>query len=438
MTTKKGKSELMLALEQLEREKNIKKEDILRTVTDALVSALRKYFGKTAQVLATINPDTGEMQAFLVKKVVDEVFSDDLEITIEEARKVYPEDDVQVGDEIEVPVDIAGFSRIAAQTAKQVLVQKIREIEKNMLFDEFKPREGELVTGLINRINGRDVFVDLGKAEAILPYSEQIKKEKYRLNSRLRAIIHKVDKEFKFSQIILSRASEKFLEALFEVEVPEVAEKVVEIVKIVREPGFRSKVVVRSNSPQVDPVGACVGVRGSRIRMIMNEISDERIDLIPYVEDIEMMIVKAFSPAAVSFIQVDDKTGKKATVLVPDDQLAVAIGREGHNIRLVSRLTGWDIQVQSEEQRSKESNKNAQAAVETLSKVEGISTKVAETLVKMGITDITKISTLKIEDLAALQGIGEKTAQKIINGAKKYLEDKSREVKDNGAKEKEE
>lgn len=432
MTTKKGKSDLMLALEQIEREKNIKKEDVLKTVTDALVSALRKYFGKTAQVLATIDPDTGEMQAFLVKKVVEEVFSDDLEITLENARDLYPE--AQVGDEIDVPVDIAGFSRIAAQTAKQVLAQKIRDVERIMLYEEFKPREGEIVTGLVNRINGKDVFVDLGKAEAVLPYSEQIKKERYRLNSRVRGIIHRVDKDARLSQIILSRSSEKFLETLFEIEVPEVSEKVIEIVKIVREPGFRSKVVVRSNSPQVDPVGACVGIRGSRIRMIMNEISDERIDLIPYIADIEQMIIKAFSPATVSFVQIDEKEQKKATVIVPDDQVALAIGRDGHNIRLVSRLTGWDIHLQSEGQRAEKSSKTLKDGVEILAKVEGITRKAAETLVKGGIADVARIAGLKVEDLAAFQGIGDKTAQKIINGARKYLNDNSGEVKDDDDK----
>jgi len=207
----KPKTELMLALEQLEREKNIKREDVFKTITDSLVSALRKYFGKTAQIMAAMDPETGEMLGFLVKKVVEKVYTPELEITLAEALELEPE--AKLGEEVNVPVDIQDFSRIAAQTAKQVLIQKIREIEKAKLFDEYKPREGEVVTGLVHHLAGRDIFVDLGKTEAVLPYSEQIRREHYTLNQRVRAIIHRVDKENKGLQIVLSRASGNFLKA---------------------------------------------------------------------------------------------------------------------------------------------------------------------------------------------------------------------------------
>ncbi len=417
----KNKSELLLALDQLEREKGIKQEDVFKTITDALVSALRKYFGKTAQIMAGIDPETGEMAGFLVKKVAETVVTPELEITLAEAQKHQP--DAKLGDDVHIPVPIQDFSRIAAQTAKQVLIQKVREIEKVRVYDEYKPREGEVVTGLVHHVAGRDIFVDLGKAEAILPFSEQIRREHYSVNQRVRAIIHRVDKENKGLQIVLSRASNEFLKALFEAEVPEISEKVIEIVDMARDPGFRAKVLVRSNSPKVDPVGACVGMRGSRIRVIMNELSNEKIDLIPYIEDTLTMIAKSFSPATVSSVKVLDKKSKKAQVIVADDQLAMAIGRDGQNIRLASRLTGWDLEVKSEGQRSEETKRVNDLAMQDLLKIDGISAKVAETFITMNVTDIRKLAGFTEEDLCSLEGIGEKTAQKIIAGAKKFLEE---------------
>ncbi len=424
MTTnkeQKNKSDLLLALEQLEREKNIKREDVFKTITDSLVSALRKYFGKTAQIMAGIDPETGEMAGFLVRKVTDPVVTPELEISLEEAQKHQP--DAKLGDDIHIPVPIQDFSRIAAQTAKQVLIQKIREIEKVRVYDEYKPREGEVVTGLVHHVAGRDIFVDLGKAEAILPFSEQIRREHFSVNQRVRAIIHRVDKENKGLQIVLSRASGAFLKALFEAEVPEIAEKVIEIVDVVRDPGFRAKVLVRSNSPKVDPVGACVGIRGSRIRVIMSELANEKIDLIPYIEDTLTMIAKSFSPATVSSVKILDKENKRAQIIVPDDQLAMAIGREGQNIRLASRLTGWEIEVKSEGQRTEETKHTNDMAMQDLLKIDGIGAKVAETLITMNVLDIRTVAGLTEEELCSLEGIGEKTAQKIIAGAKKFLEE---------------
>ncbi len=417
----KQKSELSLVLEQLEREKNIKREDVFKTITDSLVSALRKYFGKTAQLTATIDPDTAEMRGFLVKKVVEEVYTPDIEITLEEAQAFSP--DAKLGSDLSIPVDIKDFSRIAAQTAKQVLIQKIREIEKVKIFEEFKPREGEVVTGLVHHVAGRDIFVDLGKTEAILPFSEQIRREHYTVNQRIRAIIHRVDKENKGLQIVLSRASNAFLKSLFEAEVPEIAEKVIEIVNVAREPGFRAKVVVRSNSTKVDPVGACVGIRGSRIRVIMTELAGEKIDLIPYNEETLYFIAKAFSPATPTSVKVLDKENKRALVIVPDDQLAIAIGREGQNIRLVSRLTGWELEVKSEGQKFEESRKTTELVTNELLKVDGIGNKVAETLIAMGIDSIQKLSVLTADQLSSFQGIGPKTAQKMVDGAKQFLAD---------------
>lgn len=416
----KSKSELLLALEQLEREKGIKKEEIFKTISDSLVSALRKNYGKTAQIMAGIDPETGELAGFLVKKVVEEVFTPELEILLNDAKEYNPE--VKVGEDVYVPVDIQAYARIAAQTAKQVLMQKVREIDKMRIYEEYKPREGEIINGLVHHIAARDIFIDLGKTEAILPYSEQIHREHYSVNQRVRAIIHKVDKENKGLQIVLSRASNEFLKALFETEVPEISEKIIEIIGIARDPGFRAKILVRSNSVKVDPVGACVGMRGSRIRVIMNELSGEKIDLIPYVDDTLSLIAKSLSPAVVNSVRVIDKENKIAQVTVSDEQLAMAIGREGQNIRLATRLTGWEIHVESEGQRMEEAKKIKDNALVELTKIEGITGKIAEMLITMGITELSKLSALTESDLCALEGIGEKTAGKIMAGIKKYQE----------------
>ena len=302
-----------------------------------------------------------------------------------------------------------------------MLIQKIREIEKVTLFEEYKPREGEIVTGLVHHVAGRDIFVDLGKTEAILPYSEQIRREHYTINQRVRAIIHRVDKENKGLQIILSRASVNFLKGLFEAEVPEIAEKVVEITDVVRDPGFRSKVVVKSNSSKVDPVGACVGIRCSRIRVIMAGSPTEDRP-IPTMRN-PCTCWLSFSPATVLSVRVIDKASKRALIIVPDDQLAIAIGREGQNIKLVSRLTGWELEVKSEGQKVEEAKKTTDMAVADLLKIDGISAKVADTLVKLGMADIRKIAGFTVPDLCVVEGVGEKTAQKIISGAKKFLEE---------------
>lgn len=420
----KSKGEFMVILEQLEREKNIRRDDVFKTIKDALSSALRKNYGKTVQIETDIDPDTAEMKAFLIKKVVKDVYTPEIEISVDNAKKY--KEDAQLNEQIRIPVEVKDFARIAAQTAKQVLLQKIREIEKDKIYEEFKPREGEIVTGLVNHLMGRDIFVDIGKAEAVLPYYEQIRKEHYNVNDRIKAIIQRVEKD-KAYQIVLSRGSIEFLKALFENEVPEISDGIVELVKIVREPGIRSKIIVKSNSSKVDPVGSCVGVRGSRIKVIMGELSNEKIDLIPYTEDIVHLIARAFSPAKVVSVSID-KVNKRAIIIVPDDQLAIAIGREGVNKRLASEITGYTFEVKSEGQKSQENAQNIQNQVDELLKIEGLGQKTAETLAAMGYVDIDKIAKMKPEDLSSLQGIGEKTALKIIEGAKKVIGGKNKGI----------
>ena len=447
--------DLLLALEGLEREKNIKREDILKTIEDALVSALRKNLGKTAQISAKIDINAGDIKAFQLLNVVELVTNPEMEIDIEGAKKYLK--DPKEGDVVTIVLEIKDFSRIAAQIAKQVLIQKVRGIERENFYNEFKPREGEVITGSVRRMSDRDIIVDLGKVEAILPYCEQIHKERYTNGSRIKAIIAKVlnqndlanvgddpvlsryksaafkmDKGQRGPYIILSRANGDFLKELFKVEVPEIEEGIVEIKHVERDPGFRSKVLVSSIDSKIDPIGTCVGMRGIRIRAIMNELSGERIDLINYSDDISTVLMNAIAPAKANFVKIDSVTDKKATVIVPDDQLAIAIGKDWQNIKLASRLTGWEIDVKSESQKAKEGQEVSNAIQAVLAGVEGVGPKMAEVLQKAGFTSIEKLASVEPEHLCTVQGIGEKTAAKIIEGAKKYLANKSEEaVNDN-------
>lgn len=422
----KSRSEFMAIIEQLEKDKNIKKEEIFKTISESIVTALRKYYGKVVQIEAEVDPNTAEMKAYFVKDVVEDSPMEELEITLEDAKKYNPE--AKVGEKVKIPVDVDEFSRIASQIAKQTLLQKIRISERDKTYNEFAPRIGEIVTGLVTHINNRDILVNLGKAEAMLPFSEQIRREKYSVNDRVKAIIQRVEKN-KTPQVILSRSSVEFMKAILQNEIPEIYDGIVEVVKIVREAGVRSKIIVKSNSPKIDPVGACVGVKGSRIKAIMAELANEKIDLIPFSDDIVQVIAKAFSPAKVSSVSID-KANKMAIIVVPDEQVEIAYGRDGINKSLVERLTEYTFEIKSESDKQKESSESFKKQVKKLTEIEGITQKVAETLVKMGYNDPEKLAQMKIEDLSSLSGIGEKTAQKIIESVTKYLEKKSEEEKD--------
>lgn len=420
------KSELILALEQIEREKGIKVDEILKMIEGAVVSSLRKHVGEETRIEASIDPDTAEFKAHVVKTAVVKVENPELEIEIGKARQYRK--DAQVGEDVNLPAPAADFARIAAQTAKQVLTQKVREVERDKLYDEFKPKEGEIVSGAVHRFMDRNIIVDLGKTEAILPLREQIRRERYAVGGRVRAVIMRVDKAQRGPQVLLSRASPQFLRRLFELEVPEIGEKLVEIVEAVRDPGFRAKVVVRSNDPKVDPIGACVGIRGSRIRSIMNELSGERIDLIPYSDDIPTYLGNSLAPAKVSTVRVVDEAGHRAEVIVPDEQLSLGIGKEGQNIRLACRLTSWSLEVKSEGQRGAETKDREAQSAGALSALEGVGAKAVAALVKGGLTDIHRLAEMKTEELTALEGVGEKTAAKIIASAQAYAKDHPKET----------
>jgi N utilization substance protein A len=411
-----GKSELMTALEQIAREKNIPVEEILAMIEGAVVSSLRKHVGKNADIRATIDPETGTFSAIVAKKVVDEVVEPELEMTLEDAQKI--KKSAKVGDEVTYPAPAADFARIAAQTAKQVLTQRVREVERDKLYEEFKPKEGEIVNGSVHRFLDRNIIVDLGKTEGILPLREQIRRERYGIGANVRAVILRVDKAQRGPAVVLSRASELFLQRLMEMEIPEIADRTVEVVHIVRDPGFRSKVIVKSNDPKVDPIGACVGLRGSRIRSIMNEIAGERIDLIPHADSAEQALANALAPAKVATVRLTDVENRVAEILVAEEQLALAIGKDGQNVRLAQKLTGWTLEVKSEGQKQAERAAATGEAAKGLASLEGVGPKTVEALVKAGVTDVAKLASYTPEELKTLAGIGEKTAAKIVAAAK--------------------
>lgn len=332
-------------IDQVVKDKGVDREVLVEALESAVLSAANKKFRNTRDIEAHYNSDIGEVELFEFVVVVDEVQDSYKEIDIEEAQEIDP--DVQCGDSLGMKMDSSGFSRIAAQTAKQVIVQKVREAEREGIYNEFKDRVGELVNGIVRRYERGDLIVDLGRAEAILPRREQIPRESYRQADRVRAYISDVRMSPKGPQIILSRAHPQLVVELFKTEVPEIAEGIVEIVSCAREPGSRTKIAVVSHDPDVDPVGACVGMRGSRVQNVVSELRSEKIDIVPWSPDMARFACSALAPAEVSRVYVDNEE-EAMEVIVPDDQLSLAIGKKGQNVRLAARLLGWKIDIKSE------------------------------------------------------------------------------------------
>ena len=342
-------AEFIEALEAIEKEKGISKEILIDAVEKSLITACKKNFGTTGNVKVSIDRITGEVQVYTQKEVVEEVFDDAIEISLEDARLLDPR--YQLEDLVDVAVTTRDFGRVAAQTAKQVVVQRIREVEREIIFDEYISREKDIVTGVIQRKERKNIIVDLGKmdAEGVLPPTEQIKTEVYNFHDRLKVYILEVKQTNKGPQIVVSRTHPDLVKRLFEQEVPEIHDGIVEIKSVSREAGSRSKIAVHSNDKDVDPVGACVGERGQRVQVIVNELHGEKIDIVKWNKDPKQFITAALSPAKVVSVVVDE-IEKSAKVVVPDYQLSLAIGKEGQNARLAAKLTGWKIDIKSESQ----------------------------------------------------------------------------------------
>jgi len=332
-------------IDQVVKDKGIDRAILVEALESAVLSAANKKYRNTRDLEAHFNDEMGEVELFEFVTVVDEVQDSYKEIDLEEAREIDPE--VEVGDSLGMKMDASNFSRIAAQTAKQVIIQKVREAEREGVFNEFKDRVGELVNGIVRRYERGDLIVDLGRAEALLTHREQVPRENYRQGDRVRAYIADVKMSPKGPQIILSRTHPGLVAALFHFEVPEIAEGIVEIKAVAREPGSRAKIAVLSHDPDVDPVGACVGMRGSRVQNVVSELRGEKIDIIPWTPEPARFACSALAPAEVSRVYVDDE-GQALEIIVPDDQLSLAIGKKGQNVRLAAKLTGWKIDIKSE------------------------------------------------------------------------------------------
>ncbi|HEX3044203.1 MAG TPA: transcription termination factor NusA [Bacillota bacterium] len=339
--------EFMDALEQVEREKGISKEILLDAIETALASAYKRDQKVAQSIEVRVDPGTGAFHVYTHKTVVEEVEDDKNEIDLAEAQKINPI--YELGDLVEFEIFPKEFGRIAAQTAKQVVVQRIREAERSIIYDEFVNRVGDLITGIIQRFEQRNIFIDLGRIEGVLPGNEQIPNERYEQGMRLKTYVVEVKKTTKGPQVLLSRTRTGLLKRLFELEVPEVQDGLVEIKSVAREPGYRSKIAVMSRDPQVDPVGACVGSRGIRVQMIVRELKGEKIDVVPWSSEPIEFIINALSPAKVSDVKILPSK-KTAIVIVPDFQLSLAIGKEGQNARLAAKLTSWKIDIKSESQ----------------------------------------------------------------------------------------
>lgn len=343
--------ELIMALRELEKERGIPQKALIEAIKSALNTAYKKNFGTSQNVSVELNQITGEVQVFAQKRVTDDVTDVCLEISLDEAAEIDPT--VAVDDVINVEVTPSDFGRIAAQTAKQVVVQKLWEAERSLIFEEFSEREGEIVTGAIQRIEAKTIIINLGRTEGIMLPADQIFSERYDVGQRIKGYIYEVKNTSKGPSVFISRTHPYFLKRLFELEVPEIYEGLVEIKTIAREAGARSKISVYSMDEKIDSVGACVGPRGIRVQNIVNELNGEKIDIIKYHKDPEKFIANALSPSKVLSVEIDAE-GKKARVIVPDYQLSLAIGKEGQNARLAAKLTGWKIDIKSESQAEEE------------------------------------------------------------------------------------
>jgi N utilization substance protein A len=411
--------ELLPVLEQIEREKGIKKDDLIKMVQTALISAFRKHSGnKDLELDVTLDEITGKVKAYHIRKVVEAVTNQDREISLEEALILKPK--AKVGMDLKFEINTDEFGRIAAQTAKQVIIQKIREIEKENIYNELLTKVGKVLTGSINKFAGRNIILDMGRGEAILPVREQCPREKFNMFDRIKVYVIKVERMPRGPQMVVSRIHPELVKSLFKLEVPEVYDGTVEIKDVVREPGSRIKVAVISHNPKVDPIGSCVGVKGVRIKSVIKELQGARIDMVAFSNEPTQYIVNALNPAKVLSIETNKET-KKANVTVADDQLSIAIGQAGQNVRLAVKLTGWDIEIKSESAKKAEKQAQTDQKMSDFTGLEGVGEKTADILIKSGYKTVESLANSSVDALTAFQGIGEKTAQKIINSAKSAM-----------------
>ena len=406
-------------IDQIAKDKGIDAAEIIAALEEAMKQAARRERGQETEIEARFNEELGEVELFEFREVVETVTDKTRQIAVADAAAFDP--GAEIGDEIGVKMDTSSFGRILAQTAKQVIIQRIREAERDTVYEEYKDRQGEIVNGIVRRFEKGAIIVDMGRAEAVLPPKEQVPRENYRPNDRVRAYVLEVNKNAKGSQVVLSRACIEMLTKLFEQEVPEIYEGIVSIKSAAREPGGRSKIAVASRDSDVDPVGACVGMKGSRVQAVVQELRGERIDIVPWSADPARYVCSALSPAQVSRVIIDDGD-KSMDVVVPDDQLSLAIGRKGQNVRLAVQLTGWKIDIKSESKM----RELARWLSEAVSVVEGCGDADGELLVQQGVTSLDDLSRCDLELLTQIPGIDEKGARAIQKRAAELAVEKQK------------
>ena len=417
--------ELLQIADAVAREKGIEKGLVIDAMEDALARAARSRYGHETNVRAEINPQTGETKLWRLLEVVELIENDSAEISIEDARQRNPE--AELGDFMSDPLPPIDFGRVAAMAAKQVITQKVRDAERERQYEDFKDRVGEIINGIIKRVEYGHVIVDLGKAEAIIRRDQQLPRENYRNGERVRAYILDVRRETRGPQIFLSRAHPQFMAKLFEQEVPEVYDGVIEIKAVARDPGSRAKIGVMSNDPGIDPVGACVGMRGSRVQAVVNELGGEKIDIVPWSPDDATFVVNALAPAEVTKVVLDEEL-ERIEVVVPDEQLSLAIGRRGQNVRLASQLSGYEIDIMTEEEESAKRQEEFKRRSERFMEGLDVDDMMAGLLVSEGFTRIEEIAFVELDELAEIDGLDEETAQELQTRAREFIEEENKKL----------
>jgi N utilization substance protein A len=407
-------SDIKRVVEQVSRDKGINREILIKALEEALISAARKKFGSNVDIEVRYNESTGEIEVFQFKDVAEVITEPDLQISIEEGRKLDPE--CEIGDSLGTKMDTSTFGRIAAQSAKQVIIQKMKDAERDAVYSGFIDRKGEIINGIVQRFDRNDIIVNLGHTEGILPAREQIPKESYRRGDRIRAYIIDVLYDTRGPQIVLSRTHPDFLIALFKTEVPEINEGIVTIIGATREPGIRAKFAVTSNDSDIDPVGACVGMKGSRVQNVVQELKGEKIDIIPYHIDPARFVCNALAPAEISRVIIDEED-RSMEVIVPDEFLSIAIGKKGQNVRLASKLTKWHLDVISETRYSEA----MQDGYDSLVSLPDVGISLADALYEKGFFSAHELSKASEEDLTQIRDITEEKAIQLIEAAKEYI-----------------
>ena len=418
MAISANRLELLQIADAVAREKTIDRGIVIAAMEDAIQKAARSRYGTETEVRAEINPKTGEIRLQRLLQVVETVENFSTEIALEDAKQRNPE--ATIGDYIAEPLPPLDFGRIAAQSAKQVIVQKVREAERDRQFDEFKDRIGEVVNGTVKRAEYGNVIVDLGRGEGIVRRDELIPRELFRTGDRIRAYIYDVRREQRGPQIFLSRTHPQFMAKLFAQEVPEIYDGVIEIKAVARDPGSRAKIAVISKDSSIDPVGACVGMRGSRVQAVVGELQGEKIDIIPWNPDEATFIVNALQPAEVAKVVVDEDA-ERIEVVVPDEQLSLAIGRRGQNVRLASQLTGWAIDIMTEQEESERRQKEFQERSTLVMECLNVDEMVGQLLATEGFTSVEEVAYVDLEEISMIEGFDDDTAEEIQARARDYL-----------------